>query len=65
MAFIGLPWPTNSTGMRGDGFSDCSSGAAASAGGKEFREKPARPARAAKVVLRCMGNGYGGWDVLG
>jgi hypothetical protein len=26
MAFIGLPWPTNSTGIRGEGFSAWSSG---------------------------------------
>jgi len=56
MAFIGLPWPTNSTGMRGDGLRDCNAGKAAALLSEVTVTpgKMARPARAAKEVLRCM-----------
>ena len=56
IAFMGLPWPTNSTGMRGEGFRDCSKGKPAALDQEAMKapEEAASPARAAKEVLRCM-----------
>jgi hypothetical protein len=60
MAFMGLPWPTNSTGMRGEGLSACNADAVAALLRDVVMKAPgkaARPVRAAREVLRCMGEG--------
>ena len=61
MAFMGLPCPKNKTGMRGEGWSDCSTGKLAA----WVSEVKKGAARAANVVLRCMGMGssINGWAV--
>ena len=58
IAFMGLPWPMNMTGMRGDGWSEfrVSRVAACAAVLEKTEGSAARLAMAAREALRCINN---------
>jgi hypothetical protein len=53
MAFMGLPWPRNSTGIKGDGLS-FSGTPRLVAFASDGINNPGKVARVANEVLRCM-----------